>query len=124
VSGTPVPPEDLPARLRSALDEAERIASAVILNDHEPWWTGDDLGAHVDEHDSAFIVANGPAVVLRTIQAHRKIVERYETAVVSRDAAVGTLLAGATRMSLRIHEETLQLIAAIYLPDIETGDTA
>jgi hypothetical protein len=91
-------------RLRSALDEAERIASAVILNDHEPWWTGDDLGAHVDEHDSAFIVANGPDVVLRTIQAHRSMIDWAQS-------------------RLPYADPILRGLAAIYLPDIETGDT-
>lgn len=55
-----------------------------------------------------------PEKVLRTVQAHREILDRYETAIVSRDAAEGTALAGATRMSLRIRREAVLAIAAIY----------
>jgi hypothetical protein len=68
-----------------------------------------EQAAHIAEHD--------PAHVLRTIQAHRKIVERYETAVIARDAAVDTPLAGATRMALRLEREHLELVASIYFPE-------
>jgi hypothetical protein len=114
---------DLVERLRSALDEAERIASAVILNDHEPWWTGDDLGAHVDEHDSAFIVANGPAVVLRTIQAHRKIVDAHPPQE-DQGWDPGPDLCYTCRYDNGLDRyaypcPTVLSIAAIYLPDIQ-----
>lgn len=77
-------------------------------------WLTAQLDADERDADPEVEVRAVAEHALRTIAAHRAILERYKTAIVSRDVAVGTLLAGATRMSLRIHEESARLIAAIY----------
>lgn len=60
-------------------------------------------------------MASWPTEYLRrTIAAHRAILDRYKTAIVSHEVATGTVLGGATRMSLRIHAEHVRLLAAIY----------
>jgi hypothetical protein len=130
--------ESLPVlvdRLRAELDRLEAIAHAAAQHagtanwDANPYgnvlaadsagdrwmavgpYAGDlrDTGVHIATHD--------PAYVLRTIQAHRKVLERYETALVCRDAAVDTPLAGATRIALRLEREHLELVASIYFPE-------
>lgn len=104
-----VPESALSDRLRSALDEAERIALAadaggapwsarasssgpeVLIGEEVAWSREVDFAVWVceDEQDgcpeiargyraeAAHIAANSPAVVLRTIQAHRKILDRH-----------------------------------------------
>lgn len=120
-------------RLRAALDVIEQVAKdAEQYSDGSGVWrvgqggglasgsylllspySAQSLGSRALEH----ISIHDPATVLRTIQAHRALLERYDTAIVARDAAEGTLLAGATRMSLRIHEENVRLVASIYFPE-------
>lgn len=72
--------------------------------------------------DAAHIAAQDPPSVLRSVAAHRKVIEAYETAVVCRNAAVDTPLAGATRMALRIRAEHLDWVASIYFPEETTDD--
>lgn len=123
-------------RLRAALDRAEEIARAV----GQPHWSEDSafltdmvipLPSQVrarpgwipmiTPEDIRHMAANDPAHVLRSVAAHRKLLERYETAVIARDVAVDTPLAGATRMALRLAQETLEIVASIYFPE-ETTD--
>lgn len=103
---------DLVERLRAALDEHERYGKSI---------EGVPSGQVYDGERWMDVLVDG-AHVLRTVQAHRKILDRYETALVARDAAVDTVLAGATRLSLRVHEETVRLIAAVYLPVPDTKE--
>jgi hypothetical protein len=76
----------------------------------------------------AFIVTNDPAVVLRTIQAHREIISDHDSSDFPYDpegSAHGSYSWQPCCVGCGQPEpcKTLQLIAAIYLPDIETGDT-
>lgn len=68
---------------------------------------------HIQMHD--------PAHVLRTIQAHRKIVDRHGKGhwCISADGGYGRMWWPSVAGSC----EDVRGIAAIYLPDIETGDT-
>lgn len=129
-------------RLRSELDRLEAIAKAACRRGTQrPGWKGpaarwsayqegggDGYAIQSADGEVGFIVGwpeelahhiafHDPAHALRTIQAHRKIIERYETAVIARDAAVDTPLAGATRMALRLEREHLELVASIYFPE-------
>jgi hypothetical protein len=97
VTGESLYPRDLIERLRLVLDEREKTARAAIQG---PWYTstrnhlspyvvygvsplgGDrivqvcNIEAAWQRHENAaFMVANGPDVALRTIQAHRKILD-------------------------------------------------
>ena len=94
---------DLVERIRSALDEAEKVARGA---DWGPWEVGPSFGARdnrvyvrregdlIDSigncviagqvsnmpqfrQNAIFIAANNPAVVLRTIQAHRDILDEF-----------------------------------------------
>jgi hypothetical protein len=103
--------DDLIERLREALAERERRIdrrerdAELRAEPRERW----------EQHHYA---AAERLERLRTIHAHRKVIERYETtALVSHAAADGTLLAGAARLSLRIHRETVELLASIYFPE-------
>jgi hypothetical protein len=60
--------------LRSALDEHERIALAA--EDLQPAIIG-AVKIGVRSKFMAFAHANGPAHVLRTVQAHREILDRH-----------------------------------------------
>lgn len=64
---------DLVERLRSALDRAEKIAREATI---QPQAIVEALG-RVREADARFVVMARPDVVLRTIQAHRKILDRH-----------------------------------------------
>jgi len=102
--------------LRSALDEAERVARDAPSDlDYAEWpfWIDVDYQSDADGA-AAWRDANRPAHVLRVVQSHREILDRYETAIVARDAAVDTPLAGATRMALRIREEAVLSLLRIY----------
>lgn len=72
--------------------------------------------------NAEFMAAYGPDSVLRSVAAHRKIIERYEIAVIARDAAVDTPLAGATRMALRLARENVEIVASIYFPEDTPDD--
>lgn len=63
-------------------------------------------GEHIAFHD--------PARVLRDVAAHRRILQDYESALVSLEAAAGTVLAGATRLQLRLRREAVLAVASIY----------
>ncbi len=90
---------DLVERLRAALDRAEEIARAAMVVSRwngvdmeartvDGRWTADrryiegdgfeiyDEGGHTDEQ-AAFIAEHDPASVLRTVAAHRKILEEH-----------------------------------------------
>ncbi len=79
-------------RLRSELDRREKIAAEADLSDEEPggsWYAADGLslswhegGNGLADFDAEFIAANEPADVLRTIQAHRRILDDYENSFV------------------------------------------
>lgn len=99
---------DLAAWLRAQLDVDEAIATAAA----GPGYLYDCDG--MADESIAHITAFDPARALATVTAFRRIVEGYETALVARDVAVGTPLAGATRMSLRIHLGHVLAIAVIY----------
>jgi hypothetical protein len=119
---------DLVERLRHALDAHE-----VVMRQATPGpWTiepnrsvraGDDLvvasvtarDLWPSARDASFIAVNDPAHVLRTIQAHRKIVGRHERGVFHPDEC--------GRCNDPFPCPDVRSIAAIYLPDIETGDT-
>jgi hypothetical protein len=166
---------DLVERLRSALDERERVArEAQALNDDAGRWTQVDPdrepGRIVDGHgevvtydegaplevQAAHIAANDPAHVLRIVLAHREILALFEGARSEvREHRVGTpehqraadsgLLLNLVIMKLaaiylpdtadHIHADAPGsrcvrcsspdvAYAGVYLPDIETGDTA
>jgi hypothetical protein len=116
--------ESLPLvdRIRAEIDEREALARATQEPDAAGWWEPADLasGGYIPREDAAYIAANGPDVALRTIQAHREMVTRLETALVARDAAVDTLLAGATRLVVRLNEENVRLLLPIYFPESES----
>lgn len=122
--------ESLPVvlRLREALDRLEAIAKATtcavpwkavrvsdlgtdVQGACEGWVTASTQGACAAE-DARFIAANDPATVLRTIQAHRKILDRCSQ-VLSKapkyveDWAVDELLA----------ELIMRDLASIYFPE-------
>jgi hypothetical protein len=138
---------DLVERLRSALDRAEEIARGA---DHGPWEVGPSFGARnnrvyvrqegdlIDSigtcviagqvsnmpqfrQNAIFIATNHPAHVLRTIRAHRKIVDRHGKGhwCISADGGYGRMWWPSVAGSC----EDVRDVAAIYLPDIETGDT-
>jgi hypothetical protein len=144
VTGESLYPRDLIERLRAELDRLEAVAreategpwtydGGVIeapekayevrlhggITSVDRWYVVIDssTGNAVGDEDGRFIAANDPGVVLRTIQAHRKVLERCEIALIARDAAVDTPLAGATRMALRLEREHLELVASIYFPE-------
>lgn len=109
----PDTPPSLPEWLRQQLDEDERIAEGAIRT----WcadWTPAGLQSLFDARVDAHIAEHDPARVLRDVAADRQLVEHYETALVARDAAVGTPLAGATRMQLRLTERVLRVRAAAH----------
>lgn len=131
---------DLVAFLRQQLDHDEQVAldargdgpsrtGVWTLLDRRDHPAGpnlrlvDDLGYEVTDSwdvDSApwysmpHIALHDPARVLRQVTAHRAILDAYETALVSRDVAEGTVLAGATRLSLRVRREAVGAVASIY----------
>ena len=131
---------DLVERLLAALDEAEKVARGA---DWGPWEVGPSFGARdnrvyvrregdlIDSigtcviagqvsnmpqfrQNAIFIAANNPAVVLRTIHAHREILGRHERG----HWCVGTGRAGRMWWPNGACED-VHSIAAIYLPGAE-----
>lgn len=104
---------DLVERLRQRLTDLEAIAGAApdCLNREEwPFWVDvDDDGEH--EAAKAWRDAFSPAVVLRTIQAHRRLLAGHEP---------HPEYSWACRKDNEFLPcETVKIVAAIYLPDIE-----
>lgn len=62
---------DLVEWLRAALDETERLAQAVT----SPDWT--DVYGAASATARPFVATRGPDFVLRTVQAHREILDRH-----------------------------------------------
>jgi hypothetical protein len=135
---------DLVDRLRAALDHAEEAARAAspgpwrLLEDGEvesaPLTEGDWMRAHVagyfghyevrtPEEDCAFIAANDPVHVLRTIAAHRRIVERHRPAL-ERPSPLGTLCHYCSPGEAQTEHPCADLrdIASIYLTDTAQGE--
>jgi len=106
--------DDLVERLRAVLAEQERRIdrrerdAELRAEPRERW----------EQHHYA---AAQRLERLRTIQAHREMVARLETARVARDAAVDTPLAGATRLVVRLNEENVRLLLRIYFPESADG---
>lgn len=108
-------------RLRAALDRAEEIARAApdALNREEwPFWVDvDDDGEH--EAAMAWRDANGPAHVLRTVAAHRRLIDLAEEAS-SLDAQVDLNVRVGSRDEVEepyLGDLILRELAAIYLPE-------
>lgn len=125
---------NLVERLRAALDRAEEIALGTVVA--APWTVGSvtELGAadvvgaggsHVTsaysepccaEEDATFIAANGPDVVLRTIQAHRALLRMH-----------GSCGSGSGRCDDGGHAlegepcAEIDLLASIYFPEGTDG---
>jgi hypothetical protein len=137
---------DIVAFLVARLDEDERIARAAT----DGPWTADSgssrsivgatgplprLAGHVvcsvgaydrgvpSTADVEHILRHDPARVLREVAAKRRRLERYSTSLVALAAAEGTLLAGATKISLRARREAVLDDAAVYSghPDFAPG---
>lgn len=113
---------DLVERLRQRLTDLEAIAGAApdCLNREEwPFWVDvDDDGEH--EAAKAWRDAFSPAVVLRTIQAHRKILNEFDRV---RGASNEALDRGQNDLviALRAKEVALEVavdaLASIYFPE-------
>lgn len=131
-------------RLLAALDRAEEIARAASYG---PWVVGSSFGAQntrvfqegslVDSvgqavfqaqvsnspqcrENAAFIAANGPDVVLRTVAAHRKILDEFDR-VKGRSAQALDEGQNDLVIALRAKEVALEVavhaLASIYLPE-------
>lgn len=110
----------LTERLRAALDRAEEIARATEVSDGpDQWWSANDLGAHVDEADTTFIVANGPAHVLRTVAAHRKILARHHTG--GQSPWTGDMTRRCVTCFQGFPCESVRDLASIYFPEAPDG---
>ncbi len=133
----------LPERLRAALDGIERIATAAMTRWPEPWrveprydlkigcrcmsctepdedvaqvWPVEDvdgadvffpvdIARHIAEHD--------PAHVLRTIQAHRKIIDEFDTLANDRRR----LTDAAMHLQFSVMGRVVRDLASIYFPE-------
>lgn len=137
---------DLVEQLRSALDEAERFAKTASGApwEHKQYGVESEVWSHAGHRvalrppthhgtggfntlgapDCRFVAANDPAHVLRTIQAHREVLRLYENAVAARDAgSVSDWNRAVDHGAASVLGDVVRSVAAIYLPDIETGDT-
>lgn len=107
-------PDDLIERLRAELDRLEAIAVATHESDGEgEWWTGENLGDPFDEADSAFIAEVGPAHVLRTIQAHRALLDEFEMLATDRRR----LTDAAMHLQFSVMRRVVEALASIYFPE-------
>lgn len=135
MTGESLYPRDLIERLRGALDEAERIASAAAAEvPHNMAWRTERGLVVAPIADSEFvavvvelvepaglgvgqhIAANDPAHVLRTIQAHRKIVEIHYSAW----SAAGDICFACddgSGVEATWPCATLRALASIYFPE-------
>ncbi len=126
---------DLVDRLRAARDRHEQVALAatpgpwhaldggVVDDDHEQWPVA-DTDSKRNREDRVFIAANGPDVVLRTVAAHRRIVERHQPDL-ERPNPLGTLCRYCSPPGLAQTAwpcPDLRDSASIYLPDTDQGE--
>lgn len=129
--------------LRARLDEDERIARAVRVphdwhqgpGDDDPEWVGDEMvlmwppefhtpyeqdkhwrGLTVEGSElAAHIAAHDPARVLREVEAKRKLVAAFDSAVVAYGAAEqGTAVSERMGGSVNSLRYALQLVALAY----------
>lgn len=63
---------------------------------------------------AAHVVAHDPARALRAAASVRRLIDRYEAAGDARDAARGTVLAGAARINRRAYGEALKFVAETW----------
>lgn len=108
---------DLVERLRAALDRAEEIADAAIRPPSPPWASA-RLWRQRPEN-AAFMAANGPDVVLRSVAAHRKILDRHAPRETSDGAACTACL---VTWHYEIDNEPwpcsdVRALASIYFPE-------
>jgi len=153
VTGESLYPRDLIERLRAELDRLEAIARDASCG---PWVVGSSFGAQntrvfqqgslIDSvgqavfqaqvsnspqcrENAAYIVANGPDVALRTIQAHRAILdeavswwhEEHEDGWYScglTESCINDLARGSCTCGLDARREViLRALASIYFPE-------
>jgi hypothetical protein len=137
---------DLVERLHARLDEIEKIAKRASRRrwDHPsdaPWESARLLAARVGTTVTRFqALQSTPDEMLRTIQAHREILDRHAPLWrtigfdVDRDTEYAEVEVCGHCVRKHAHYGTraavpeypcadVRSVAAIYLPDIETGDT-
>lgn len=109
-------------RLRAALDRAEEIARAAHeMIEGEPWWEEQALTSDGTMHrvDAEFIATNDPSSVLRTVAAHRKLIDLAEEAS-SLDAQVDLNVRVGARDEAEepyLGDLILREMASIYFPE-------
>jgi hypothetical protein len=106
---------DLVERLRAELDRLEAVARAAMDRESEWWWDRPESPA--EEHIRAW----RPEVVLRTIQAHRAILDRHK-AVPGAEQPVCDVCGFLAWDDEQMYGDPypcpdVRSIAAIYLPD-------
>lgn len=125
-------------KLRAALDRAEEIARAAAsaIAEHGAWDAAGRRSFHdVDgmcQDERAFIVANGPDVVLRTVAAHRLIVDLHADDHTCRVMVDGSAVSPTHPASWPARPEdlyfddehcpTLLALAAVYFPEAPDAD--
>lgn len=106
-------------RLRVRLAEIEEIARTASTR-WPPRLTHDRPQSKAA---IALMKIHDPAYVLRTIQAHRRIVDLYASSTERDDMMRAHMGTAPLRTATSAYREALLAVAAIYLPDIESGDT-
>lgn len=141
MTGESLYPRDLIERLRAELDRLEAVALAATRNewrvDH---WCNERGTDHLvvadfdagppafaikNEADAAHIAAHDPAHALRTIQAHRKILDCYHD-VTERLAhwkrEGDERLAAWARVEVDTLRWAIEQVASIYFPESDAAD--
>lgn len=75
----------------------------------------------ISDADARHIAYWDPPRILAEIAAKREMIRVVEAATVARDAAEGTVLAGATKLTVRAYTKMLRLLAQPYSGHPDSG---